>query len=219
MLDAPKAILFDWDNTLVNTWPTIHRALNHCLREMGHEEWSLERVKGNVKKSMRDAFPEMFGDKWEDAAHIYQSYYRQIHLENLEALEGAVALLDFLKTQTIYVALVSNKRGPTLRQEAESLGWTHYFDKLIGADDAEQDKPSPAPALLALDGSGISAGPDVWFIGDTVIDLECANNMDATAVLYGDVEADEDGTYQGHSFGMHVQNHAQLLAILSAQSN
>ena len=98
-LPTPKAVLFDWDNTLVNTWPTIHRALNHCLREMGHEEWSLEKVKGNVKKSMRDAFPAMFGEQWEDAAQIYQTYYRQIHLEKLEALEGAMSLLDWLAAQ------------------------------------------------------------------------------------------------------------------------
>ena len=198
---------------MVNTWPTIHRALNHCLREMGHDEWSLERVKGNVKKSMRDAFPEMFGDKWEDAAQIYQTFYRSIHLENLEVLEGAVALLDFLKTQPIHVALVSNKRGPTLRLEAEHLGWSHYFDALIGAGDAERDKPAPAPALLALEGSGIEAGKDVWFIGDTVIDLECANNSGLTPVLYGDVEAD-DGDYLGHGYDLHIKDHASLLSSL-----
>jgi phosphoglycolate phosphatase len=213
-LPAPKAILFDWDNTLVNTWPTIHAALNHCLREMGHDEWPLERVKSNVKKSMRDAFPEMFGDKWEDAAHIYQAHYRSIHLDDLQPLEGAVELLDFLKKQPIYVALVSNKRGPTLRLEAENLGWSHYFDRLIGATDADRDKPDPAPALLALNGSGIAPARDVWFIGDTVIDLECANNLGATAVLYGDVKTNND-KYLGHAFEVHAKNHAQLLSILS----
>ncbi|MCI5050547.1 MAG: HAD hydrolase-like protein, partial [Rickettsiales bacterium] len=59
-LTRPRAILFDWDNTLVNTWPTIHEALNVLMREKGREEWTLDQTKANVKKSMRDAFPAMF---------------------------------------------------------------------------------------------------------------------------------------------------------------
>ena len=27
-LGRPRAILFDWDNTLVDSWATIHEALN-----------------------------------------------------------------------------------------------------------------------------------------------------------------------------------------------
>jgi phosphoglycolate phosphatase len=27
-LSIPRAILFDWDNTLVDTWPLIHTAMN-----------------------------------------------------------------------------------------------------------------------------------------------------------------------------------------------
>jgi phosphoglycolate phosphatase len=214
-LTPPKAILFDWDNTLVNTWPTIHRALNFCLREMGHAEWSLEHVKTHVKKSMRDAFPELFGDKWEDAAHLYTSHYRSIHLEKLDPLEGAETLLQWLSAQPHYVALVSNKRGPALRAEAEHLGWMPYFATCVGADDAARDKPDPAPAIMALDGSGIALGRDVWFVGDTVIDLECAHNAGLTAVLYGDVQT-EDMRYGGHAFDAHCRDHAALQQLLAS---
>lgn len=217
-LPAPKAILFDWDNTLVNTWPTIHRSLNHVLREMGHDEWSLNHVKSHVKKSMRDAFPELFGERWEEAAAIYQSYYRSIHLDDLKPLQGAVELLEWLKTQPIHVALVSNKRGPTLRIEAEHLGFSGYFDALIGAGDADFDKPSPAPALLALGGSGLAADESVWFVGDTSIDLECANNAGLFAVLYGDAQAQESAL-DGHRFHAHFQDHAALLqAVIPAKA-
>ena len=74
-LPRPRAILFDWDNTLVDTWPLIHAALNQTLRHMQHPEWSLEKVRANVKKSMRESFPEMFGDRWEVAAKHYQDSY------------------------------------------------------------------------------------------------------------------------------------------------
>lgn len=213
-LPTPTALLFDWDNTIVNTWPTIHRALNDVLEKMGHAPWSMDTVKTTVKKSMRDSFPELFGDRWEEAAGIYQAAYRAIHLEDLQPLDGARELLEWLSQTPLYVALVSNKRGPTLREEAEHLGFTGYFDRLIGADDAERDKPHPAPALMALDGSGIAPSPAVWFIGDTAIDLECAQNTGLTPILYGDAPLDEGGTLEGHAFAAHMRDHEALLALL-----
>ena len=30
----PRAILFDWDNTLVDSWATIHEALNFVMAAM-----------------------------------------------------------------------------------------------------------------------------------------------------------------------------------------
>ncbi len=83
-LPAPKAVIFDWDNTLVDTWPVIHAALNATLKEMGHAEWTFEQTKARVRKSMRDSFPELFGDKWEKAGEIYQAQYRGMHLQDLE---------------------------------------------------------------------------------------------------------------------------------------
>ena len=60
----PKAIIFDWDDTLIDNWQAIHTALNLTLVTMGHERWSFEKTKSNVRRSMRDSFPELFGDRW-----------------------------------------------------------------------------------------------------------------------------------------------------------
>ncbi|MDP6788282.1 MAG: HAD hydrolase-like protein, partial [Rhodospirillales bacterium] len=57
------------------------------------------------------------------------------------------------------------------------------FGRLVGAFDAEQDKPAAEPVELALAGSGISRGGDVWFAGDTDVDLECASNAGCVPVL------------------------------------
>lgn len=212
-MQTPRALLFDWDNTLVDTWPTIHEALNHTLRAMKHPEWSLEQVKAQVKKSMRDAFPILFGDAWEDASQMYQSYYRSIHLKDLQPLQGALDVIRFAHESDAFFGVVSNKRGPNLRTEIEHLGWTHYFDAIVGADDAARDKPDPAPVTLALNGSGMVAGADVWFVGDTVIDLECAKNTNCTPILYGDVIT-HGNVYEGFGFAHHAKDHGELLALL-----
>ena len=214
-LPKPQAILFDWDNTLVDTWPLIHAALNETLRYMNQPEWPLSQVRAVVKKSMRDSFPELFGERWKEAADVYQKSYRSRNLTHLIALPGADAMLAAIPRPDVFVAVVSNKQGPTLRQEVPALGWEKYFNAAIGATDAARDKPHGDPALLALKDSGVEPGPHVWFIGDTNADLGCAAAIGATAVLYGD--HDTDGiTLSGDRFDVHVEHLDELRELIRA---
>jgi phosphoglycolate phosphatase len=181
----PRALLFDWDNTLVDSWATIHDALQQTLTAMGHAPWTLEESKARVRLSLRDSFPALFGTRWEEARQIYLDAFLATHLERLAALPGAVELLEHLQGAGFYLGVVSNKTGPVLRREAERLGWSRYFGRLVGATDAAADKPDPAPIRMALEGSGIAAGPDVWYVGDTAIDMECAVNAGCRPILVG----------------------------------
>lgn len=209
----PKAVLFDWDNTLVDTWPVIHKALNQTMCFMEHEEWSLEYVKANVKKSMRDSFPALFGDKWKVAADKYQECYRAIQLQEIKAIPGAEDVLKTLKDTDWFIGIVSNKKGPSLRRELEHLGWSHYFSAAVGSEDSAHDKPHPAPVLEALKSTTLIAGAHIWFVGDSSVDLEVAQVTRCTPILYGDVQT-SNGTYEGFAYDAHVKNQAELLALV-----
>jgi phosphoglycolate phosphatase len=190
-LPRPRAVLFDWDNTLVDSWPIIHQALHDMFTAMGHAPWTLDECKARVRLSLRDSFPALFGTRWEEARQIYMEAFQAIHLERLTALAGVVELLDHLNAAGCYLAVVSNKTGPVLRREAAHLGWSRYFTRLVGATDAVADKPDPAPIHLALEGSGIVAGPEVWYVGDTAVDIECALNAGCVPVLLGPAKPDD----------------------------
>lgn len=179
----PRAILFDWDNTLVDNWGAIHAALNSTLSAMGQGTWTVAETRQRVRKSLRDSFPEMFGERWHEARDIFYRSFAASHLETLKPIDGAGEMLAALAGEGLYLGVVSNKMGDYLRREAEQLGWTGYFSRLIGAMDADQDKPAVAPVELALDGSFIVRGPEVWFVGDADIDVECARNAGLTAVI------------------------------------
>jgi phosphoglycolate phosphatase len=189
--DPPQALLFDWDNTLVDSWGTMHYAWNVTLAAMGHPSWTLDEAKERVRHSLRDTFPLLFGARWEEARQLYLDAYTAVHLERLKALPGAAALVQELAGEGFYLAVVSNKTGRVLRREAESLGWTRHFARLVGATDAVADKPDLAPVELALDGSGIARGPAVWFIGDTGLDMQCAIGAGCVPVLVGAADPDE----------------------------
>ena len=134
MIDGPPrpaAIVFDWDNTLVDTWPVIHESLMVTLSAMGHEPWTFEE----------------------------------------------------LSASDVHVAVLSNKTGMYLRAEALHLGWSGYFDSLVGAGDAARDKPAPESLQLALARAPVQPGPKVWIVGDAGIDMEIAHRTGCLPVL------------------------------------
>ena len=213
-LSAPKAVIFDWDNTLVNTWPIIHKALVETFNHYGLEAWTLEETRRRVKHSLRDSFPKLFGEKWEEAGKYYQKSYQSCHLQELESLPETEAVLKFLQEKGVYTVVVSNKKGPNLRKEVEHIGWNPYFRTLVGSDDAANDKPHADPVTMALAGSGIEAGADVWFVGDTTIDLECAKNTGCVPVLYGEIEGEPvNGELEGFAVRHHTRSHSDLLKL------
>lgn len=185
-LPPPRAILFDWDNTLADNWAAIHGAMNATLIAMGQLPWTLAQSRNHIKASLRDSFPLLFGERWREAIGVYRDAFERAHLTELREMPAAGAMLEDLRNRGLYLAVVSNKAGRYLRVEAAHLGWTPYFSRLIGAQDAETDKPSVAPVEMALAGSGLERGADVWFVGDADIDMACAVNAGCTPVLLRD---------------------------------
>lgn len=186
ILDAPQAIIFDWDNTLVTNWRCVHAAINAALEQFGLPTWSMEESYERVRHSLRDSFPVIFGTDWTRARDIFYAHFAAHHLDYLEPLEGAEAMLRDLHARAIRLAVVSNKTGRFLRAEADALGWTPLFGRLVGATDATADKPAVDPVIMALEPFGLQPGPHVWFVGDADIDMECAHRAGCTPILVGD---------------------------------
>ncbi len=200
--ERPKAILFDWDNTLVDSWPVIHEALEATLAAFGVPPWTLEETRKRVGESMRNSFPAFFGDRWEEAGKVFYERFGAIHLDRLTPRPGAARMLAELNEAGVYLGVVSNKKGEYLRMEAAHLGWDAYFGRIVGALDADRDKPAPAPVEMALAGSGVRPGEKVWFAGDAEIDLECAVNAGCVPVLVRD-SAPEPGEFRAHPPAWH----------------
>jgi phosphoglycolate phosphatase len=217
-LPQPSAIIWDWDNTLVDGWAAIAVGLNAAFAEFDLPPWTLEEVKARVRLSLRESFPELFGENWEAARDIFYQEVRARHLAVLKPMPGAEEALT-AAAAIAPMGVNSNKQGRLLRAEAESLGWAPLFRGLVGAGDAIADKPHPAPMQLALDACGVPAGPAVWYIGDTALDMQAARNAGCTAVLLGDAAHDggisnsmPDAVFaSGHALAAYVRSLAKQL--------
>jgi phosphoglycolate phosphatase len=209
----PQAIIFDWDNTLIDSWYAILDAQNHTLTTFGLEPWTLEETRERVRGSMRDSFPALFGARWREAGEVFYRRFTERHMQTLQPLPGAAALLEELHGNGLYLAIVSNKKGDYLRKEAAHLGWDRFFGRIVGAFDAPRDKPAVDPVHLALAGSGIQPGNAVWFAGDADIDLECALNAGCVPVLLREI-GPQPGEFDSHAPAIHVNCCLELSKVL-----
>lgn len=188
---VPKAILFDWDNTLVDTWRVVFDAMNIALASVNRPLITVEEFWQRPHQSMRDTSVELFGDHSEKGERTFYEVIEKSHLQSIKSLEGAEALLHDLKAKNIYLGVVSNKDGHHLRKEVAHLGWDEHFSRVIGARDTEADKPSPIPVLAALQESTFAPSHDVWFVGDSIVDVLCARASGCIPIVMGEGEASQ----------------------------
>lgn len=209
-LTRPSLLLWDWDNTLVDGWPGIAAAMNAAFTAFALPPWTVEETRERARVSVRDAFPVLFGERWPEAREVFFAALTEGHLDHVKPMPGAA---DALAAASAWPqGVVSNKTGRFLRAEVAHLGWAALFAAVVGAGDAEQDKPSAAPILLAL--SRMDAGPDrsVWYLGDTAIDMQAARAAGVTAVLVGD--AAHDGGIERARPDLHFADAHSLAARL-----
>ena len=127
LLPRPAAIVWDWDNTLVDGWAAIAAGLNAAFAAFGLPRWSVEEVRARVRRSLRESFPEVFGAEWERARDIFYAEVRARHLRVLSPMPGAAEALRAGAALGVPMAVNSNKQGPLLRAEAAHLGWAELF--------------------------------------------------------------------------------------------
>jgi phosphoglycolate phosphatase len=186
----PRAVLFDWDNTLVENWRAVQGAINVALADAGKPPMDLEQVIFQGRHSARDIFPKLFGERAVRAREIFLEHFTRNQLIGINIMPGAVDLLDVLGECGVPLAIVSNKKGDLLRREIEFLGWQSRFTSIVGAQDAPADKPDPAPVHLALNGTQLPPYDDIWLVGDTDIDMRTAVAAGCYPILIGPGPAD-----------------------------
>jgi phosphoglycolate phosphatase len=151
--------------------------------------WTIAETKAWVRHSMREAFPRLFGENAAAAGERFYDAYRRFHLAGVQLLPDAKPMLADLSQDGPYLAVLSSKNGDLLRAEAQHLGVADYFSRLAGATDTSEDKPHALAMAHALEPGRLAAGPDVWYVGDTGLDVVCARRANCLSVLIGTLPA------------------------------
>lgn len=211
LTNRPKAIIFDWDETLVSSQDILRRAWVDTIEHFLPDQAS-SIPHNRAGRSGKEVFPEIFGDIWEEALSYYRTLYVKYRQRGVIAKENALSLVEYLYEQKFYLAIASNKAANFLRDEVALIGWEKYFNNIVGSTDCPYDKPAADPALKALEFSDIQP-EETWFIGDSIVDMQCALSAGCIPILYlADEEIKHSEAYRLAHF--HLDDHADLIDII-----
>lgn len=177
---AVKALLFDFDGTLLNTNDLIIQTFMHVLNERFPGQYSPKDCLKFIGPSLKQTFNDIAPGEEEALIAKYRAWNIEHHDELVSQYPDVVSTLEQLKAQGIRLAIVSTKRNDTIDRGLSILGATHLFDVRIGTDDVKNVKPDPEPVLLALERLGI-AKEDAIMIGDNSHDIEAGHRAGVRA--------------------------------------
>lgn len=186
-----KAVIFDMDGTLLNTYEDLANAVNFALGECGfpkHDPEKYKRFCGNGTDTMiLRALPEQNRDEktLEKVREYYFKYYNEHSGECTRPYEGIKELINELKSKGIKLAVVSNKIDFMTKIVAKEY-FGDVFDYVTGQRPGVAIKPDPAMVFEAVDVFGVSIDECV-FVGDSDVDALTGKNSGAfmVGVLWG----------------------------------
>ncbi|MBU0859918.1 MAG: HAD family hydrolase, partial [Alphaproteobacteria bacterium] len=191
-------------------------AHNHVRVQMGHPEWSWDEYKVHMRSSSRELYPKLYGDRSQEAIDVLYDFYGAHHLAGLEVLPYAAELLAAVHDHKIPMGVVSNKKHEMLLRESTHLGWDKYFGPaLVGAGAAVKDKPAADPVSMVLKIMNIQPTQGtMWYVGDTITDMQTAQaaNCNAVLVLNGEDKSDLISEFSPY---LVVQDCRELARILA----
>ncbi len=167
-----RAVLFDFDGTLADSFGAITSSLNHVRESYGlpplPERVVREYVGYGLPQFMRDLVPQAPTD---EAVARYRAHHPTVMLTGTKLLPGVTDTLAVLHRRGYRLAVCSNKRAEFTRQLVAGLGLAPEFGAVLGPDDVEgRPKPDPAMLLEALRRLEVSVKEAVY-VGDMAVDV------------------------------------------------
>jgi phosphoglycolate phosphatase len=196
LMQAPLAILFDLDGTLVDTAPDLAKATNALRIHHGLDPLPFEVIRGQVSNGGSALVTLALGLTTNSNEHTLARQFL------LDAYEQAVAvhsrvfspldvwLKEWHGDQRLW-GIVTNKPRRYTLPLLEALALEP--GALLCADDLSVKKPAPEPLWEAARRLGVKPS-QCWYIGDHVRDIEAAvaAGMTAVAVGYGYISEEEN---------------------------
>lgn len=191
-----KIILFDLDGTLIDSTDAIVSTFRFAFKEQGFDfRGSDKNIKDLIGYPLDIMFERLGVSKqkvW-DYVDSYKNRYRVISVEQTTLLENAFEAVQ-VASKIARVSVVTTKTRMYTIPILDNFNITQYFEIITGRENVENPKPHPEPILKTLAQMNYDKNKDeVYMIGDTKLDLICANEakVNAIGVLCGYSDEEE----------------------------
>ena len=194
MVAGKETIIFDLDGTLIDSLEDIAVCMNQVLKELNlpiHEMNDYKYFVGGgisilVDNSLNALNKEITDELKEKVTQRFKEIYDQkLHLKT-KAYDGIYELLDELVTLDCNIGILSNKPHEFTVQYANSLFSKYNIKEVHGQKSDVPKKPDPIAAITIANSFNIPC-EEIYFVGDTMVDMQTAvnANMIGIGVLWG----------------------------------
>jgi phosphoglycolate phosphatase len=169
-----RAVVFDFDGTLADSFPAITASVNHVRSLHGLPPLTVAEVKPHVGRGPANLLSQTcpVGDMDANVA-AYRAHHPSVLREGTRLLPGVRETLETLHGRGLRLAVCSNKLVEFTRQLLTILDIAHYFAVVLGPEDVARPKPAPDMLLAALERLHLSAA-EVLYVGDMTVDIQTA---------------------------------------------
>jgi phosphoglycolate phosphatase len=183
-----RAVLFDLDGTLVDSYAALAEAVNFARREHGLHELNAARIRGFVGDGLDTMLRRAFDVDQvpRSVKDAFESRYDEICCEASTILADVESTLGTLHELGVAMAVCTNKPTSFSKKILTFLQLAPYFRAIVGPDLAGARKPEAQHVLHTL-GATSCAAHEALFVGDMPIDIQAARNsgMDVAVVSTG----------------------------------
>jgi len=174
-----RAVLFDWDGTLVDSAEVSFRCYAQVFGAYGIA-FDRARFAATYSPDWYQTYEAVAlpREHWSAADARWVELYGE---ERAELLPGAGDGLARLRAAGLATALVTSGSRPRIDRELAALGAAGLFECVVCCEDVSSRKPDPAPLLLALERIGVEPAAAAY-VGDSPEDILMARAAGAFAL-------------------------------------
>ena len=170
-----KAIIFDFDGTLVDSEITIYQCFQSITNCLAPER--IDYAKNIlIGPPLRDTASEILGPNHQGQLNEFVKQFIEMHdehaIKNTQPYPGVIETLKKLRLNGISMAVATNKRyAPTIKL-INHFGWKNYFTSIECSDGQSQIRNKDEMIQEILKNNNFN---NAFFVGDTVNDGLSAN--------------------------------------------
>jgi phosphoglycolate phosphatase len=171
-----KAIIFDFDGTLVDSEQAIYECFQSITKHIAPERESFAK-NILIGPPLRDTASEILGPEHQGSLDEFVQSFIEMHdeqvIQHTHPYPDVIQALKKLHNKNIPMAVATNKRLAPTQKLMDHFGWNEYFSSIECSDSQSEIRNKDAMIQDIINQNQIFQGS--YFVGDTVNDGLSAN--------------------------------------------